>query len=655
MTGDAIGRALAALEAHGCRPRRSGAGWVFNCPCHADTNASGTLKSGDKGALVKCQAGCETNAVIGMVGMEWGDLFDERRESARTHAAPPLPKSNGETAGAQPKSTMTEPPRTTPEGAEYVASYRYSADGGAGKLVKARYRRPNGDKTFMWFHGSPDNGLAYGTGGFKPDLYRLDDVKAGIERGAMILLNEGEKAVERALVHDKEDGVDFVPTCGPSGKESFRSDGERLAVQLKRAGAVWAIVDRDEAGAQWAQDVLRSVKPLVGVLRFFEAAVETSKADLYDHMEAGRNLTDLREITARVEIGVDPVPTLSAEALSSQVYPAAAPLIADWTDKDALIVVAPGGTAKTLVLHAIAADLASGMAVLWHWDIERPYTVLFLSEEDPGDLCQERMERIRNSRGRTNANYGGRLIFTPPKYGFWLADPSSYAELEATIAAVRPDFVFMDTIRQIAGIQNTNSDVDVRGFFRAKIDPWRAKYGIVPVFSHHTAKSIHNRQLDLDLVATVAGSAEFVNWPEAVLVVQRSDAHEDRRVCTFVKGRRGRRRTTFEIELQDIAGGLTGMFRSTSGRQPLALKWVRDLDRSEAKAAVTKARKGDSAVEFLRARPGERFTIRQIMLATKVERTTALRRLNDVPDVQREENPADPQGFVYFVESLGDR
>src|SRR6266542_2581006 len=75
--------------------RRSGKGWTAKCPAHEDRKPSLSINEGMDGrALLKCQAGCDTNDVLAALGMTWRDLFPTTN-----------PRSSGN--GATPGSTST--------------------------------------------------------------------------------------------------------------------------------------------------------------------------------------------------------------------------------------------------------------------------------------------------------------------------------------------------------------------------------------------------------------------------------------------------------------------------------------------------------------------------------------------------------------------
>lgn len=49
------------------------------CPAHPDKEASLTLTDGNDRTLIKCHAGCSTEAVVIAAGLKMADLFSENR------------------------------------------------------------------------------------------------------------------------------------------------------------------------------------------------------------------------------------------------------------------------------------------------------------------------------------------------------------------------------------------------------------------------------------------------------------------------------------------------------------------------------------------------------------------------------------------------
>ena len=58
--------------------RKGGQGYVAKCPAHDDRNASLSLAEVPGRVLLKCFAGCKTDAIVRNLGLTWKALFDER-------------------------------------------------------------------------------------------------------------------------------------------------------------------------------------------------------------------------------------------------------------------------------------------------------------------------------------------------------------------------------------------------------------------------------------------------------------------------------------------------------------------------------------------------------------------------------------------------
>ena len=64
--------------------RRSGKGWSAKCPSHEDRNASLSIAEGRDGrCLLFCFAGCNTEDIVGSIGLSLRDLFADTPQPAR--------------------------------------------------------------------------------------------------------------------------------------------------------------------------------------------------------------------------------------------------------------------------------------------------------------------------------------------------------------------------------------------------------------------------------------------------------------------------------------------------------------------------------------------------------------------------------------------
>jgi hypothetical protein len=60
--------------------------WLAKCPAHEDRSPSFSVKDAGGGLiLIKCFAGCEPEAILAAVGLQFSDLFPERLPETGRH------------------------------------------------------------------------------------------------------------------------------------------------------------------------------------------------------------------------------------------------------------------------------------------------------------------------------------------------------------------------------------------------------------------------------------------------------------------------------------------------------------------------------------------------------------------------------------------
>ncbi len=57
--------------------------WIACCPAHADRSPSLTIKQTPDTIMLYCWGGCSTEEVLAAVGMTFGDLYPENRETVK--------------------------------------------------------------------------------------------------------------------------------------------------------------------------------------------------------------------------------------------------------------------------------------------------------------------------------------------------------------------------------------------------------------------------------------------------------------------------------------------------------------------------------------------------------------------------------------------
>lgn len=242
--------------------------WVARCPAHDDSNPSlGVAVGNDGRILVKCYAGCTTEAVVAAMGLKMCDLMPEGkrpkgRRSEKGDGGKAERKALGVRKGAA-KGKAKAPPavsvddivkpvadnsklpiKPTPAKRDYgrlVASYDYQDESGAVVFRVERRVKADGKKTFIQRHPDPSSKYGWSWGlrkaGVKRVPFRLPKVIAAAKAGKSVVIVEGEKdvlSVERVL--------GGVATCNPGGAGKWE---EGWGKYFKGCRAVAIIADKD--------------------------------------------------------------------------------------------------------------------------------------------------------------------------------------------------------------------------------------------------------------------------------------------------------------------------------------------------------------------------------------------------------------------------
>lgn len=79
--------------------------YMCRCPAHDDKNASLCVRDGEKGIVLKCQAGCDVESVVSAMGLKMRDLFHEQQQTSSTQNR----KTPAATAGGNGGSSQRRP------------------------------------------------------------------------------------------------------------------------------------------------------------------------------------------------------------------------------------------------------------------------------------------------------------------------------------------------------------------------------------------------------------------------------------------------------------------------------------------------------------------------------------------------------------------
>ena len=210
--------------------RRSGNGWLARCPAHDDHAPSLSIAEGPDGrVLLRCHAGCETEAVVRALGLSMRDLFPAARPER------PAQRERGAGSGSGPRRK----PRAT----------RYELRDPEGRLVAVHVREdgPQGKK--LWWERPDGRRGLEGLRVADLPLYAVDRIAAA-DRAIVV---EGEKACEALL----RLGLPAVGTV--TGAASTPGD-DALRPLLGRMVYLWP--DHDDPGRDHMERIARRLYAL---------------------------------------------------------------------------------------------------------------------------------------------------------------------------------------------------------------------------------------------------------------------------------------------------------------------------------------------------------------------------------------------------------
>lgn len=264
--------------------RQTADGVMALCPAHDDHNPSLSVSKGQAGALVYCHAGCPVESVVGAIGMELHDLFND-----------------GERSGSEVQD------RWLPGGLEWIDAYEYCDADGVLRFQVVRARDKDG-KTFR--QRRPDASSPHGWRWSLSDLqsedralpYRLPEVVDAIKAGRPVWIAEGEKDVE-AL---RRSGVTATCNAGGAGKwtAAHSTHFNNAHVVITR--------DQDAMGRRHQAEVAESLKGIAANVALVEPA---AGKDAADHLGSGLELNDFSSIDEAEQLDIDaPSPSVKFAA-----------------------------------------------------------------------------------------------------------------------------------------------------------------------------------------------------------------------------------------------------------------------------------------------------------------------------------------------------
>ena len=253
---------IAALESHGCNPKRSGVGWKAKCPAHDGKTQSLSVHDGDTGnaAVIHCFSGCEYRDVMHALGLN---------------------QANGA------KRQVV----TTYDYDGYFETVRYSPKGFA-----QRRKLASGD-------------YAWNLNGVAVRLYRQNDLMA--VKPSQVVVVEGEKDVDTLR------GVRILAVTNHGGAGKWRK-AHTAALVAAGVKAVVVVPDNDEPGHEHGNKVAAECKRAGLAVKW--AALPAKDVTAY------LGLNNQAALLALISSAADWTPPAQPEAIPKQASESAPPI-----------------------------------------------------------------------------------------------------------------------------------------------------------------------------------------------------------------------------------------------------------------------------------------------------------------------------------------
>ena len=451
---DGLDLVVRALDAAGCKPRRSGSGWSSLCPAHDDSRPSLSTSAGAKQPVVlTCHAGCEQSDIVSALNLSWADLSAEQ---------------------ARPAVAADE-------------HYPYTDESGV--LLYEVVRKPG--KKFLQRHPVGD-GWEWRLGDTRRVLYRLPQLIAAVAAGQQVFVCEGEKdvhALERA---------GFVATCNSGGAGKWRPE---YAEFFDDADVV-IVADKDEPGLRHARQVRDHLEPIAAHLMIVEAR---HGKDAADHLAAGFGVKEF-DITWPAEADEPELaPDLYEFLAGDDSYDWLVPGLLERGDR--LMLTGFEGLGKSTLTQQLAITIAAGLHPFTFEPIE-PRRVLYVDCENGERYLRRKLRPLKDAaelKGRPVAEGDAWRIIHKPRGLDLAGDDAAWLLERVTLHA--PDVLFIGPMYRLhAG--DPRDEVPARKIAKA-LDDARVQSGCAVVIEAHAG---HGNGLDRSV--RPFGASLWMRWPE---------------------------------------------------------------------------------------------------------------------------------------------
>jgi putative DNA primase/helicase len=474
--------------------KKAGDGYKARCPAHEDRTPSLSIKEAEDGTvLIKCHAGCSTQAVVKELGLNMRDLFPRFAEIPRK------PRKAGVSATATLKSTTK--PHGFPTAAAVVADcekrlgprsawWTYHDACGSPMAVVVRWDRADGKefRPFAKVNGRWRIGDPYG-------LWPLYQLPAVLQSRGRVYVCEGEKAADAVR------SLGLTATTSAHGANSAKgTDWTPVAGRQ-----VVILPDHDDAGGKYAEEVvviLDKVAPRP-IIKVVHLPGLPTHGDAVEYI-AARRAAGLDDTAIRAEIqklaDTAEATTTNAEApitpiLISMAEVHSRPIEWLWPGRIArgkvTLIAGDPGLGKSFLTLDLAARVSRGSPWPDAPNASAPLggVVLLSAEDDAEDTIRPRLDAAGADVHRIKLLQAVRHNYRENQKEAVFSLGTDLPALEAAILATPGcRLVVIDPITAYLGETDSHKNAEIRGLF-APLAALAAKHGVAIVCVTHLNKS----------------------------------------------------------------------------------------------------------------------------------------------------------------------
>ena len=546
---------LATVSEH-----RQGNKWT--CPlCHSGERRGGT-------AALEVYA--ETNSFSCFACGKGGTLIDLYKELHKTDVKTAIKELAAMYNITEPQKPKT--PRKRLEDQTRVHDY-HNADGSLfGRKVVYKY--DDGSKSASWFKFNPDTGQfdfnTQGLQGQSAPLYYLHKLR---DSSGAVYIVEGEKDVETLQ------GMGLTATTAPNGASAAWKPEYNNYLQGRD---IVIITDNDDPGRKYGQKVAKGVKPIASSVKVIPSTAiyagcpqKGDISDIVGIIGQVKAFEELNRATAAAPIYEEKAAPEDPEGEEPRYFEAkrASDVEEDHTRftwfpylpaGDYSVLMAAGGTGKTIFCCGVAASLSSGEPLPNYGadcaqadgytltqpepTKQTPKNVLLISAEDRASMLRKRLEASGADLNRCFIldcmDTNGLLLPTGAD------DKAKNATWHALFEAYSPEFIMLDPWHSFL-----DPSIDIN-----KVNAVRqVLHNVAVMCKEHNCSMllvshVNKRAQGENANNAATGSSDLVNAGRSAmqLVYDSSDGGEDRRIMVHTKS-------------NYAAAGKSVVFRITTG------------------------------------------------------------------------------------------